>query len=134
MNGLTLGDAVKARLEAQIPSRTVFVGAVPDGALPARYIVVWASEGIEAVGRAAGAANRQTPYVWATSVSRSHSPQQAAREAAWGAAQVRLALRGWRPDDRWRLSHEASVPARRDESISETTFFAVEQFSLPSSI
>lgn len=134
MNGLTLGDAVKARLEAQIPSRTIYVGALPDGPLPARYVVLWTSEGDEEANRAVDMPNRQRPYVWATSVSRNTQPDQAAREAAWGAAQVRIALRGWRPEDRWRLAHEASLPARRDESISATTFFAVEQYSLPSSI
>jgi hypothetical protein len=134
VNGVTLGDLAQTRLVSQIPGRTIYLDAVPDGTLPPRYIIVRTSEGTEEANRAVDVPNRQTPHLWATSVSRNHDPRQAAREAKWGAAQVRIALRGWRPDARWRLKHEASLPARRDESISETTFFAVEQFRLPSSI
>lgn len=134
MNGLTLAGMVEARLEAEIPSRTIYVGAVPDGTLPPRYLVVWPSEGSEEATRSCDTTNVQTPVVWVTSVSRNADPHAAAREAAWAAGKVRKALRNWRPEGRWKLVHGTSAPARRDESIPATTFYAVEQFSLRSSI
>ena len=134
MNGLELGDLVKSHLESTVTARTVYAGAVPDGTLPARYLVVWTSEGSEEATRSCGTTNVQTPVVWVTSVSRNTAPNVAAREAAWGAARARAALRGFRPEGRWRFTPETSSPARRDESISATTFYAVEQFTLRSTI
>lgn len=134
MNGPELADAVATRLEAQVTSRTVYVHAVPDGPLPSRYLLVEASEGDEYPSRAVDAPNVQVPFVWVRSVSRHQSPDVAAREAGWGAAAVRTALRGWRPDDEWRIRSYASVPPGRNEALSATTFFAVEQFRLHSYI
>lgn len=122
-------DEAVARLVAQVPGRTIYAHAVPDGALPARYLVVYGSEGAEESTRACQTVNVQTPAVWVTSVSRNTNPQSAAREAAWGASKARLALRNYRPDGTWAFRAEVSQPPQRDESISETTFYAVEQFS-----
>lgn len=134
MNGPELAAAVKARLESLIPSRTVYTGAVPDGNLPARYLVVYTSEGTEEATRSTGTVSVQTPGLWVTCVSRNTSPKVAADEAAWAAAKVRAALRNWRPESSWAVRSETSQPARRDESITATTFYAVEQFSLRSHI
>lgn len=123
-------DAV-ARLEAQVPSRTVYPYAVPDGTLPARYLVVYGSEGSEESSRACGTVNVQTAAVWVHSVSRDANPVVAAREAAWGAQKARKALRNFKPAASWSFHAEASQPARRDDSITTvSTFLAVEQFSL----
>jgi len=127
---VSIRDDVAARLSAQIPSRTVYSGAVPDGSLPPRYLVVWASEGDESSTRASDGTNTQTPSVWVSSVSRNNSPKIAADEAAWGASKVRAALRDWRPYGDWKIRPEVSQPPRRDEAIPATTFFAVEQFSV----
>ena len=126
---MTLLADVTARLAAQIPSRTVYAGAVPDGTLPTRYLVVWASEGSEESTRLCDTTNVQTPTFWVTSVSRNSSPTVAAQESAWGATKVRAALRDWKPDGKWKVRPETSQPARRDESAT-TTFFAVEQFTV----
>jgi hypothetical protein len=134
VNGPELAAAVKARLESLIPSRTVYTGAVPDGTLPARYLVVYASEGTEDATRMTGTVSVQTPSLWVSSVSRNASPKVAADEAAWGSGKVRAALRNWRPESAWSVRSETSQPARRDESIATTTFYAVEQFSLRSHI
>lgn len=132
MNGPGLSAAVAARLRSQVPSRTVYEGAVPDGAIPARYLLVVASEGDEVATRACDVVSVQTPYVWVYSVSRNASPDLAARECAWAAAAVRAALRNWRPEGTWRLSSLASIPAGRNDTTPDTTFDAVEQFRVRS--
>lgn len=118
-----------ARLRSQITSRTVYEYATPDGPLPARYLVVYGSEGLEESNRSTFTTNVQTPSVWVTSVSRNEKPDIAAREAAWGAQKARAALRNYRPDGSWPFRSETSQPARKDETASVSTFFAVEQFS-----
>lgn len=134
MNGLEAGTFIQTRLTAQIASRTVYLNGVPDGVLPARYIVVWASEGSEERTRACDAVNVQTPSIWVTSVSRNGDAEKAAHEAAWGAAKVREALRNYRPESRWAVRAETSSPPRRDETLPETTYSAVEQFSIRSAV
>lgn len=126
---MTLLADVTARLAAQIPSRTVYAGAVPDGTLPTRYLVVWASEGSEESTRLCDTTNVQTPTFWVTSVSRNASPTVAAQESAWGASKVRAALRDWRPYSQWKVRPEASQPVQRDDTAT-TTFYAVEQFTV----
>lgn len=132
MNGLELADAVAVRLTSLVPSRTVYAHGVPDGDLPARYLIVWASEGSEESTRMVRTVHVQTPAVWVTSVSRNTSPEVAARESQWGAGKAREALRNWLPESRWAMKHDSSAPARRDESIDATTYVATEQFSLRS--
>ncbi len=131
---MTLLADVAARLVAQIPSRTVYAGAVPDGTLPTRYLVVWASEGSEESTRLCDTTNVQTPTFWVTSVSRHAEPQIAAQEAAWGSSKVRAALRDWRPASQWKVRPEASQPPRRDEAVAATTYTATEQFTVRLSI
>ena len=82
MNGLELAESVAARLRSEVPSRTVFEGAVPDGPLPAQYLVVVTSEGDEAATRACDVVNVQTPHVWVYSVARNDLPDVASWEAA----------------------------------------------------
>ena len=130
MNGLDLSDAARERLASAVPSRTVYAGAVPDGTLPATYLVVWASEGFEESTRSTTSTNVQTPALWVTSVSRNKRPEVAAREAAWGAGKAREVLRDWRPDGGFLLRAEVSAPARREDSGTVSTFVATEQFSV----
>jgi hypothetical protein len=118
-----------SRLTSQIPARTVYAYAVPDGDLPARYLVVYGSEGAEESTRMSQTVNVATPAVWVTSVSRNADPEVAAREAAWGAQKARAALRNYRPDGGWAFRSETSQPARSNETASVSTFYAVEQFS-----
>ena len=134
MNGRELANAVKARLDLMVTPRTVYVGAVPDGTLPPRYLVVWGSEGSEEATRSTQTVSVQTPAVWVSSVSRNSDPKVAADEAAWGAAKARTVLRNWRPDGAWSVRSDTSQPARRDDALPTTTFYAVEQFSLRSHI
>lgn len=133
MNGPELAEAAKARLEGQIPSRPVYVGAPPVSP-PARYLLVRTSEGSEESTRSTFTVNIQTPSLWVMSVSRNANPNRAADEASWGAARTREAMRGWAPDPSWAARSEASDPARRDESLPDTTFVAVEQFSRRSAV
>lgn len=132
MNSLELAESVAARLRSEVPSRTVFEGAVPDGALPAQYLVVVTSEGDEAATRACDVVNQQTPYLWVYSVSRNALPDVAAWEARWGAAATRRALRNWRPEGTWRVWSLASIPAGRNDTTPDTTFEAMEQFRVRS--
>ena len=130
MNGLTLRKAVEARLRSLVPSRTVYGGAVPDGPLPATYLVVWASEGSEESTRSTSTTNVQTPALWVTSVSRNSKPNVAADEAAWGAGKAREVLRNWRPDAGFLLRAEVSAPPRIEQTGTVSTATATEQFSV----
>ena len=131
MNGLELAESVAARLRSEVPSRTVFEGAVPDGPLPAQYLVVVTSEGDEAATRACDVVNVQTPHVWVYSVARNDLPDVASWEAAWGAAAVRRALRNWQPGP-FRVRHLVSLPAGRNDTTPVTTYEAMEQFRVRS--
>lgn len=133
MNGVELASAVRTRLEGSLP-REIYVHAVPAGPLPLRYVLVRTSEGSEAATRAVGTVSTQTPALWVYSTSMHPDPERAAEEAAWGAGKAREALRNWRVEGRWAVTHEASDAARRDESLPDATFVAVEQFSLRSSV
>jgi hypothetical protein len=126
---MTAVDEAAARLTEQVPSRTVFSYAVPDGTLPARYLLVSGSPGSEESARMGGTVNLGEPFVWVTSVSRNAKPEVAAREAAWGAQKAREALRNYRPDGTWSFRAETSQAPQRDDSLDATTFYAVEQFS-----
>lgn len=130
---LAVAEAVKARLAAQIPTRTVYANAVPEGTtLPAQYLVVWTSNGDEFASAMCDVTDIAVPVVWVTSVSRNAKPEAAAREAAWGADKARTALRDWRSGVgpvSWKLRAVASSPPTRDESLDVTTFYAVEQFT-----
>ena len=134
MNGLEAVASVAIQLRELVTGRTVYEHGVPDGTLPARYLVVFGSEGDESATRSCGTTNVQEPAVWVTSVSRNPDAHVAAREAAWGASRARAALRGYRPDGAWSFRPASSSPARRDEALSDTTFYAVEQFRLRSTI
>ena len=127
---MTILDDVKARLESEVPGLTVYKGAVPNGTLPAKYLVVWASEGDEFSTRMCDATNIIEPTFWVTSVGRLSSPQNSASAAAFGSRETRRALRDWRPYGAWKVRPEASQAPRRDESLPDSTFFAVEQFSV----
>ena len=124
-----LDDAV-ARLESEEPGSIVFGGAVPNGELPAQYRVVWANEGDEFSTRLCGTTNIIVPTFWVTSVARLGSPQNSFRGAARGSRITRQAFRDWRPYGAWKVRPEASQAPRRDESLPDSTFFAVEQFSV----
>ena len=126
-------DAVKARLESLIPSRTVYANAIPDGTLPTRYLVVYGNVGGEESSTMCDARDLRSPSIWVHSIARSDKPEVAAREAAWGAKAVRDALRGFRPSlgrVAWKAVAEVSQPPRRSESLPATAFYAVEQFSI----
>lgn len=127
-------DAV-TRLTAQIPSRTVYPYAAPDGNLPARYLVVYGSDGTEESNRLTQTVNVLRPAVWVVSVARNLRPEVAAREAAWGASKARTALRDYRPSGSYAFRHETGdTSPRRDDTASTTTFVAAEQFSIRTAI
>ena len=134
MNGLDAVAAAASRLLTQEIPRAVYSHGVPDGTLPTRYLVVWGADGSEEATRAADTVDALSLVVWVTSVSRNADGQVAAHEAAWGASRARAALRNYRPEGRWAFRAESSSPARRDESIPDTTFYAVEQFRLRSTV
>jgi len=127
-------EEAATRLRSQIPSRTVYEYAVPDGTLPAQYLVVYGAEGGEESTRMSQTVNVTTPAVWVTSVSRNSKPEVAAREAAWGAQKARAALRNYRPTGTWAFRSETSQPPQRNETASVATFYAVEQFSRRTSL
>ena len=134
MNGPGLVAAVGARLEEQVPGWPLFLHGVPDGDLPARYLVVRGAEGSESSTRAVGSTTVQRPVVWVASSVRHPDGRFAAKEAGAAAAAVRAALRDWRPEGRWALRPSGSTPAERNEALPDTTYYAVERFALRSSI
>ena len=131
---MTLLADVAARLASEIPSRTVYTGAVPDGTLPMQFLLVRYAPGSEESTRMCDTTNVQTPTLWVLSASRNQSPPVAAQEASWGAERVRAALRDWRPAGKWKVRPQASQTATRDESTDKAMFAAVEQFSVRLSI
>ena len=74
------------------------------------------------------------PVVWVTSVVRHGDGQFAASECDASSLRVRDALRGWRPTlgrTNWKCRHTGlSRPGSRNESLPETTYTAVEGFTL----
>ena len=127
-------DLVAARLEALIPSRTVFVEAVPDGTLPARYLLVQEGGDSEEASSMADKVDLVGHSVLVKSVSFNTDPVAAAREAGWGEEKARDALRGWRPvigTAAWkaRASNNYLAPTR-DDSTGSTAYMVGRYFDL----
>lgn len=124
---------VAARLRIAVPSRTVYEHGVPAGDLPSRYLLVTASAGETSSTNAADVADRRSPVVFVTSVSRDGVALVAAREAAWGAAVSVDAMADWRPQigvATWKPVHISSLPPRSDDDLPDSAWSAVEQWSL----
>ena len=134
MNGPALVEAVAARLRAEVPDWPLYEHGLPDGDLPGRYLVVRGAEGTDERTRAVGSTTVQSPSVWVASSVRHPDGQFAAKEAGRGAARVRSVLRDWRPEGRWALRPSGSTPAERNEALPDTTYYAVEQLTLRSTI
>lgn len=127
----TLVEDVAARLRSQVPSRVVFELAVPDGDLPAAYLLVRATPSSELSERMTDTTDHVSWTVRVLSVARHVDPFKAARTADAGAGFAREALRGYRPlSGPWRLRYELSLDATRDESLPETTFAAAVQYAV----
>ena len=134
MNGPALVEAVAARLRAEVPDWPLYEHGLPDGDLPGRYLVVRGAEGVDERTRAVGSTTVQSPSVWVASSVRHPDGQFAAKEAGRGAARVRSVLRDWRPEGRWALRPSGSTPAERNDALPDTTYSAVEQLTLRSTI
>lgn len=127
----TVVEDIAARLRAQVPSRTVFEWAVPDGALPAAYLLVRATPVDEASGRMVDTVDHEQWTVRVLSIARNADPLKAARTADAGATLARRALRGYRPlSGQWRLRFELGSDAFEDDATTETAFNAPLQYSL----
>ena len=131
-SAVDLVPVVAARLAAQLgASRVVYSYAVPDGALPARYVVVRASVGEGSTANTAGVVDMRTPVLFVTSVAADADEQRAAREAGWSARKAVDALTDWRPTlgvAAWRPEHVSSLAPSRDDSLPEPVAYAVDQF------
>ncbi len=126
---MTVVEAVAARLRAQVPSRATYEWAVPDGPLPAAYLLVRAAASVESGERMTETTDHVVWSVWVMSVARSTDPFKAARTADAGLTLARDALRDFRPaGSPWRIRFTLSSPAARDESLPETTFLASVQY------
>lgn len=127
----TVVEDVAARLRAQVPSRTVFEWAVPDGALPAAYLLVRASPTGESGERMPDTVDHEGWTVRVLSVCQNADPHVAARTADAGATFARRALRGYRPlAGQWRLLFDLGADAYRDELSTQTVYNAPLQYSL----
>ena len=132
---MALVEDVAARLRTQIPSRMVYEYAVPDGSLPAAYLLVRAAVTDEGSERMCDTTHVVDHTVRVLSIARNGNPHVAARTADAGASFARTALRDWRPSGgQWPLRFETGSDAFRDESIPETTFVAPLQYSLRGSV
>ena len=130
---MALVEDVAARLRTQVPSRTVFEHAVPDGTIPAAYLLVRASISGEDAERLCDATNRVDHALYVLSISRNKDAHVAARTADAGMTFARAALRDWRPSGgQWKLRYETGSAPYRDESTPETTFVAAAQYGLRS--
>jgi hypothetical protein len=128
---MALTEDVAARLRTQVPSRTVYEHAVPDGTLPAAYLLVRAAVTDEGSERMSTTTHMDHAGVWVLSVARNGDPHVAARTADAGATFARAALRDWRPSGgQWPLRFVAGRVAERDESIPETTYVAPLQYGV----
>lgn len=124
-------EDVAARLRTQVPSRTVYEYAVPDGPLPAAYVLVRSAVTDEESVRMCGTVSVETSTVRVLSVARNNNPHVAGRTADAGSAFCRAALRGYRPGaGQWRLVYETGSDAYRDDSLPETTYMTALQYSL----
>lgn len=132
---MTVVEDVAARLRAQVPSRTVYEWAVPDGTLPAAYLLVRASIADETSERMVDTTHVAYETVRVLSAARNDNPHSAARTADAGLRFARAALRDYRPSSgQWRLRFETGSDPYRDESVTETTFVAAAQYRLRSSL
>lgn len=128
---MTLVEDVAARLRAQVSSRTTFEYAVPDGALPAAYLLVRATPADEAGERMTDTTDHVMWTVRVLSVARHSDAFKAARTADAGSSMARTALRDFRPSlGPWRLRFAASSDAFRDESLPDSTFVAAVQYAV----
>lgn len=124
---------VADRLAAQIPSRTVYLEAVPDGALPARYLLVSDGGDTEAASSMCDRVDLVGHAVLVKSVSFSSDPVVAAREAGWGEEKAREVLRDWRPSigsATWKVrASDNYLAPSRDDSTGSTAFMAGRYFN-----
>ena len=123
-----LAEVVAAHLETT--GRTVYRSAVPDDP-PARYLVVRSSVGTDESVDLGDSQALRSAVVTVTSVSTNTLDATAAAEAMWGAEKAHDALRGWRPSigrAAWKPVPIASQEPIRDESLSTTTYYAVERW------
>lgn len=115
-------------------ARVVYRYGVPDGALPATYILVTASVGETSSSNLAGLADRRTSTVDVKSVSRDPDRRQAAREALWGARKVVDSLTDFRPAVgrvAWPMDHLTSYAPVADDSLPDAVVMqAVERYTL----
>ena len=127
-------EPIASRIESVVgAARVVYRYGVPDGALPATYILVTASVGETSSSNLAGLADRRTSTVDVKSVSRDPDRHQAAREALWGARKVVDSLTDFRPAVgrvAWLLDHMASYAPAADDSLPEVVMQAVERYTL----
>ena len=132
---MALVEDVAARLRTQVPSRTVYEHAIPDGTLPAAYLLVRASVAGESSERFCDTIHRVDWTVRVLSIARNPDPHVAARTAAAGMTFVRDALRGWRPSGLpHRLRFATGSDPFRDESTDQTTFVVAAQYDLRTDI
>lgn len=127
-----LAGAIAARLVGKVNAWQIYTHGVPDGPLPQRYIVVWGAPGDESASTVSDATDMREPVAWVTSVCRFPDGQFAATEVNASSARVRDALRDWRPSlgrVSWKCRNVSSGAGRRDESLPDTVFSAVEGFT-----
>ena len=128
----TFVDAIADRLVGRVDGWQVYKHGVPDGTLPARYVVVWGIPGDESASTTSSATDMREPVAWVTSVCRYPDARFAASEVSESSVRVRDALRDWRPPlgrANWKCRNGLSGAPRRDESIPATTYATVEQFT-----
>lgn len=126
-------EAVAARIEGFVGSRSVYRHAVPGGTLPDSYLVVIASAGETTSTNLSGFADRRTPVVDVRSVARDADRAAAARASSWGARRAVDAMSDWRPTvgrATWLPEHLSSYAPVPDEDLPDAVMVTVERWTL----
>ena len=127
-------DAVVARLDAVVVGREVYARAVPDGPIPAEYLLVRESVSGEFSARSVGTVHAGEHLIRVLSVARGPRPDDAAHVADVGAERARAALRNYRPAGQWVLRYDLGSDPYRDEDLPDWSFIVASQYFVRSSL
>ena len=126
---MSLVDDVKARLDAGSMGRAVYAREVPNGALPAQYILVRETPNAELGSRMCDTTNLQDHVVRVLSVARDGHPEQAAHFAEIGRKLAMTQLRDWRPTSAYKFKLVVAPDTYADKALPDFTEVAAAQYS-----
>jgi len=128
---VSLAHDIAEALKVALTGVTVYDFAVPNGTLPASYIIVRAGVVNEFPTRMARATNKAEDVARVIAVSRHTNPEVAASLAESLRSRFVPVLRDWRPSGSQRaLRFDLGGDAFRDTSLPDVTFVAPVQYRL----